>query len=237
MPISRFRFFCPHMVEDVATLAGDEARHATRVLRLRPGDAVELFDGCGMVATGTLDHVGRDEVSVRLGARRSEPRAAWQLTVASAVPKGGRLQDMVSQLVQVGVDRWVPLATQRASVHPREAKLDRLGRVVVEACRQSRRSWLMEIAAMHTLAEVLAESAELRVIAMPGDHQVPVPSADLRSAIVLIGPEGGWTDAEVDQVREAGWRPWSLGPHIMRIETAAVVAAARLRADAGGEVC
>lgn len=223
------RFYCPHLSLDEAALEGDQARHATRVLRLRAGETVELFDGCGTVARGTIQHVGRDQVTVSVDQRRREEAAAWEVTIASAVPKGNRLQDMISQLVQVGVDRWIPLRCERASVNPREAKLERLERVVVESARQCRRAWLMRIEAMRSLAQILGESADVRLVAHPGGPRRPRLGEGSGRAVVLIGPEGGWTDAELEQAREAGWNDWSLGPHVMRLETAAVVAAALLR--------
>jgi 16S rRNA (uracil1498-N3)-methyltransferase len=227
------RFHCPAIGDpgSAAMLEAEQARHAARVLRLREGDGVELFDGCGRVARGVIVTARRDAVAVQVvSAARIEPDTP-AVDMAVALPKGPRVEDMVNQLAQVGVDRLVPLRAARATVEPRDAKLDRLRRVAMDAARQSRRAWAMTIDEPATLTSVLSGSHDLRLIAQPGATASPhrLTAAGLSRVLVLIGPEGGWTDQELAATATAGCLPWRLGPHVMRIETAAVVAAALMR--------
>lgn len=217
-------------------LEPDQARHAAEVLRLGRGDAVVLFDAAGRVAEATLDRVEPRRVTAAVRVVRVMPRVRPELQLAVALPKGPRGQDMVNQLVQLGVDRLTPLRSERATVAPRSGKLERWERVVLEACRQARRPWRMTIDEPRGLDAVLAEQAELKLLSSPGGAAL----ADLRGRIaaaervlVLIGPEGGWSAGELAAAASAGCVAWWLGPHVMRIETAAAAAAAILRHAAG----
>ncbi|MEX0885695.1 MAG: RsmE family RNA methyltransferase [Phycisphaeraceae bacterium] len=227
------RFYCPHLpaepgdaADPSVELDNEQARHARRVLRLKPGDRVELFDGAGRLARATLD-VGAGGVRCRVEHVEVHDRVGPVVTVASAMPKGSRAEDMVDMLAQLGVDRVLPLRTQRSVVHPRPGKLERLERRAIEAAKQSRRLWVTRVEPTRDLADVLGEEADVRLIASLGAAARPLPKIDQAVRItVLIGPEGGWTREEEEAVRTAGYQPVSLGAHVMRIETAAVAAAA-----------
>ncbi len=228
----RHRFHCPDLgaAGDLVALPPEQGRHATKVLRLGEGDEVELFDGQGLVGRGTIVAARRDEVSVRTGAvvRVEPPRPTLDLAVA--LPKGPRVEDMVNQIVQVGVDRLVPLRAARATVEPRDTRLERLRRVALDAARQSRRAWLMAIDEPASLAQVIAGGHDLRLLAAPGAAALePGRITAAQRVLVLVGPEGGWTEDELGAARHGGCLAWRLGPHVMRIETAAVAAAAIVR--------
>ncbi|MFP4144823.1 MAG: RsmE family RNA methyltransferase [Phycisphaeraceae bacterium] len=227
------RFYCPDLAAPGCTLDSAEARHARKVLRLGPGDAVLLFDGRGGLAPATLESCEAGSAFCRLTGPVERHRPPLpRLEIASAVPKAGRAGDMVNQLSQLGVDRLIPLRTARAVVEPRDSKLDRFRRQTVEAAKQSHRLFLMQIDDVTDFADVLAEPADLRLLAAPAAEWAAELPARLRSAgtvRVLVGPEGGWTGEEAAAAREAGYEPWALGPHVLRIETAALAAAAVLR--------
>lgn len=214
-------------------LEAEEARHAALVLRLRVGAEVELFDGRGLACRGVLVNVDRKRTSVRLTHWRRSPALTPTLHLAVAPPKGGRLDDLVNQLVQLGVARLTPLLTARSVVHPRETKLERLTKVVVEATKQCGRDELMQLAAPSTLNDWLTQpmaDGALRLLADPaGAAELPTSVQSAQQICVLIGPEGGWDDSELAAAREAGYTPWRLAPHVLRIETAAAAAAAILR--------
>jgi 16S rRNA (uracil1498-N3)-methyltransferase len=129
-------------------------------------------------------------------------------------------------LTELGATTLVPLRTERSVVHPRETKLDRLQRYVIEASKQCGRNVLMEVAPLTDWEAycVRGDLPGLRVLAHPG---VPVQDwAAGGDCAVAVGPEGGFTDTEVDLARGAGWRTVGLGPRILRVETAALVLAA-----------
>jgi 16S rRNA (uracil1498-N3)-methyltransferase len=205
------------VVDDVDHPELDEtaAHHLFRVLRLRDGEEVTVTDGRGgwcpcLVSAGTIEPSG-----LRQHAERRQPR----VTIAFAIPKGDRPEWIVQKLTELGVDRIVLLHSDRSVVRwqPDRARrnLDKLQRVAVEALQQSRALWLPEIDGP-TRAEELVRTvavAEPGGRAMgPGDHSL------------AIGPEGGWSPAELEIAADRV----DLGPTVFRVETAAVVAAARL---------
>ncbi len=229
------RFFCPDtLVDGRAVLEGDEARHLSRVRRVGLGECVELFDGRGSTYQAEVAATGRDRVELIVRETTFSPRSGGGLlTLATAVPKGDRFDWLIEKATELGVDRLIPLVTERSVVDPRSAKLDRLRRTVVEAAKQCRRAWLMDLDPPTPWATVMGRSPEsLRLIAHPGGR--PIVSTGLnragQSAILAIGPEGGFTEAEVDSALGRGWLAVGLGATVLRIETAALAGCSTLLA-------
>jgi len=236
------RFYCPGPWSDGrAVLVGDEARHLARVRRVGVGARVALFDGRGRSATAEVVEVGRDRVGLTILSEGPAGRAlAGPLVLATAVPKGERFDWLVEKATELGVSRLVPILAERSSVDPRGTKLDRLRRLVVEASKQSGRCRLMDIDEPTPLADWLGSGGEglgSRYIAHPGASSIGAyPRPDLAGGIVVaVGPEGGFTDDEVDRATRSGYRTIGLGPTTLRVETAAVAtcAAVLAGADAG----
>lgn len=224
-----------------ASLDPEQLHHARRVLRLNDGDAVEVFDGAGLVGVGTLAG-GR----VRVESLRWHAPVTPRIEVAAATPKGGHADDMAVMLSQLGADRLIPLRSERSVVDPREGKLQRLRRAMVESARQCKRPYVMEVGPTSTLESVLEAGHALRLIGAPSITQavgttrgplasggpteaLPPRGTPVADVLVLIGPEGGWTEMELLLAERAGARRWSLGPNVLRIETAACAAVAVLR--------
>lgn len=139
---------------------------------------------------------------------------------------------MVNQLVQVGADTVTLMATARSVASPRASRRDRLERSVIEACKQSGRPWAMDVAGPVAFADALADAGGrggVKLLASPRGEAAALPAEGDRVE-VWIGPEGGFTEAEHDAAIAAGLSPWRLGPHVMRIETAAVAASAIVKA-------
>ena len=198
------------------------------VCRIRPGDPVQLFNGDGHEYPGTVVEVSRRDVVVELAQRRSPVREnPHRLHIATALPKGDRAQFLVEKLTELGVAVLTPLITERTVVQPREGKMDKLERYVIEASKQCGRNVLMRIEPPQKWADFVRDVSlpNLRYVAHPkGETVGGVESGD---RVVAIGPEGGLTEAEVDLALDAGWQRLSLGPRILRIETAAMAVAAR----------
>ncbi|MEM1062029.1 MAG: RsmE family RNA methyltransferase [Planctomycetota bacterium] len=209
-----------------AVLPPDEARHAATVLRAKAGDAVELFDGAGRRVAAELAEVGKRRVVVRaVGEPTETPAPDRPFTLAVAAPKGDRFRWLVEKATELGVDRLRLVTTERSVVEPGGGKLDKAAAAVIAACKQCGRDRLMPIeAALPFGRYVVDEASDHRVIAVPTADE-PLSAAGGPTAC-LIGPEGGFTDAEVDTAVAAGWEPVSLGRHVLRVETAAVAAAA-----------
>lgn len=220
------------LVEDLTDpgLDPDDAHHLGRVLRLRPGDEVCATDGRGgwrpahFVDGNRLDPVGEVQVAARPGPL---------LTVAFAPVKGDRPELVVQKLTEVGVDRIVLLETARSVVRwdgdRAEKQLDRLRRVAREACGQSRRLWLPELGLGDgTVGGPVPPATALSVLGGAGTALAEPGGAPLGHDVtaVLVGPEGGWTPDELAGAATAGATTCTLGPHVLRSETAAIVAGA-----------
>jgi 16S rRNA (uracil1498-N3)-methyltransferase len=230
-------------VDDVGApeLSPDDARHLAASLRLRPGEHVIACDGRGswrvcvvVTEAGGTGRSGRrasDRVLLEPAAPVvTEAAREPEISVAFALPKGDRPESIVRGLVETGVDRIVPLITERTVVRPDERaaaeRVSRLRRVAREAAMQSRRAFLPEVADLTSLARFVAASPAT-ALCVPGGAP-----PTLGSPSVVIGPEGGFSDAEL----AAGLPTIGIGSEILRSETAAVTAGALLVALRSGLV-
>lgn len=235
------RFYCPNLPhprlsEGLCALDADETRHARKVLRLSEGQRVELFDGAGQLATADLVAYREGAAVCRVLSVESVDPPSPKLTIACAVPKGPRAEDMVNQLAQLGADRFVPLRCERGIVDPGDGKLERFAKASLTAAKQSGRLHFMKVLAPAMLAEVLDEVCDIGLILDPrGEplNDLPDRLTVSKHTMLLIGPEGGWTPSELDAAERAGYDRWKLGPNVLRIETAATTAVGVLRYLAG----
>ena len=209
-------------------IEGDEARHALRVKRIEPGERITALDGAGGIAEGVAlaDSARKKDAPLRIRVEsvRQADRVVPRLEIASATPKGGRVDDMIDQLSQAGAAAWRPRETARGVADPRETKLARLERVAREASKQSGRAWVLEIGERIGFADALRSESGVEVLIADASGVAYEPSG-ARMIRLLVGPEGGLTSEELGAARNAGARVVRFGPHVMRIETAAVVAA------------
>jgi 16S rRNA (uracil1498-N3)-methyltransferase len=236
------RFYVePAIQSPRVTLAGDEARHLAAVMRAQPDDEVTLFDGSGVEFTCRVVQVGKRESELEVVERREVSRELpFRLTLAVALPKGERQKWLVEKLTELGVTRLVPLVTERGVAQPTAAALDRLRRGVIEASKQCGRNRLMEIGEP-VGAEFFSESlsSAIRIVADPAgmDLSSVMPKgaaggnagsiSNASDWLAAVGPEGGFTATELAAASAAGWQLVTLGPRILRVETAAIALAAR----------
>lgn len=220
------RLFIPDLDPDLheIVVTGDEADHARRVRRAAAGDRVTIFTGAGLVAECEVTDAKRDLTLRVTEYRRVEPERP-RIEVFAATPKGPRADDMVEALSQAGADSWTPLETKLSVVEPRKNKMDRMGRIAAESAKQCLRAWTMRIGSLTTFARALraGEGCALVLADQSGSAYRPSGAERIR---LLIGPEGGWTEGEVGEARNAGAQVASFGPHVMRIEAAAPIACA-----------
>ena len=219
----------PLVTRAAITLEGSEAHHLSRVMRVSVGEQVELFDGLGSQFIAEITEVRKNEVALLVTEEQQVDRELpCPLTIAVALPKGERQKWLVEKLVELGVTELIPIVTERSVVQPNDKAVKRLQRGVIEASKQCRRNRLMMVGDVRTWNEIVADDslATQRVIAHPyGDSAVT--NLEAEPALVAVGPEGGFTDAEVKQATSSGWRVLNLGPRILRVETAAIACAAR----------
>lgn len=227
------RFFLPADLQtpDVI-MTGAEAHHLAHVRRLGPGHRVVLFDGGGTEVDATIETVSKREVRLRPGPiRRPPPPTAVPITLAVAPPKGDRFRWLVEKATELGVTRLVPVLTTRTIVEPGAGKLEKLRQTIIAACKQSGRCELMELIepiALGQFLENLRDVPNTQAILMQ-PQQPPLSNAfndSHESVMLLIGPEGGFTDEEIALALNAGAKEASLGRTILRTETAAISAAA-----------
>jgi 16S rRNA (uracil1498-N3)-methyltransferase len=219
----RFYINCP-LAPGQVTVQGAEAHHLATVCRLRPGDAVCLFNGDGHEYAAEIQEVGRKAVTLEIQAIATPQRElGYRVEVAAPVPKGDRAQFLVEKLTELGATSFVPLRTRRSVVHPRDAKLEKLQRYVIEASKQCGRNVLLRIAELTDWEDYCRRDdlPSVRLVAHPGG--VPFPGVGGQDVALAVGPEGGFTAEEIECARRIGWQVVDLGPRILRVETAALV--------------
>lgn len=230
---------------DLVPIDPDEAQHALKVKRLGPADEIELLSGEGVIARATIvepesatpqesRHGKRsrtaEQLWVRLDAVRSVPPTTPRVHVHCATPKGQRVDELIDQLSQSGAASWTPLVCARSIVEPRAHKLERLERIAREACKQCGRAWTLAIHPSISLTSALSAAAHARMHLVIADasgspwEALSNDRAESPQVALFIGPEGGFTPEELAMAQAAGARVARFGPHVMRIETAAVVA-------------
>jgi 16S rRNA (uracil1498-N3)-methyltransferase len=215
---------------DRALLADSEAHHLIHVMRAAPGDRIVLFDGSGCEFDASVARIGRREVEFEILARRAVDREAHTpLTLAVALPKGDRARWLVEKGVELGVARIIPLVTQR-STSGKEKGSEKLDRFVVEASKQCGRNRLMKIASPVKFVDLVRDTPAdvVRLLAHRTGGDSFAIDKPVSPVLAAVGPEGGFSDAEVQAALAAGWHCVSLSPRILRIETAALAIAARL---------
>jgi RNA methyltransferase, RsmE family len=232
-------------------LSPPETHHLVNVNRARNGDPVVAFDGRGTEWNCRLDRMeGKKTAVLRVLSASSRPPLPCALILGQGLPKGGVMEDIVRQATELGAARIVPLGTLRSEVHldgdRAGKKLEKWRTTAVEAAKQCGNPFLPEIEPPGPLAEFLASpavrDAELRLVASlhPGARPLRAALSDFRAAhdgrpprsvAWLIGPEGDLTAEEVAAALAAGWTPVTLGPLVLRCNTAAVYALAALRCE------
>jgi 16S rRNA (uracil1498-N3)-methyltransferase len=225
------------------TLAGSATAHLTRVLRLKPGDALTLFNGRGGESEARIEGSRGSSMTVAVGQHRAvECESPLNLTLAQGIARGERMDLVVQKATELGVRTLVPLRTERSVVRLDAQQAARKVRhwlaVAVGACEQCGRNRPPAVMAPRALSGFVRDPAAVaggaRLLLSPSAtltlSELPRP---LTSATVLIGPEGGLTDEEVTAAQAAGYTAVRLGPRVLRTETAAIVALAVLQQEFG----
>lgn len=226
------RFYTPKpLTPGDFVLEGPEAHHLATVRRHRVGDRVVLFNGNGNEYPAEVIAIDRRSVSLAILAFEARKwELGFPLLLASALPKGDRADFLIEKLTELGVARFVPLITERSIVSPKESKVEKFERQVIEASKQCGRNVLMAIDPPQSLPQFLRRNdfPPLRFVLHTDPNPGRLSAPKVEGAAVMIGPEGGWTDEEMILANSHGWQVVSLGRAVLRVETAAVAAAAVL---------
>lgn len=226
-------FFCEHLPPpgELARLSEDESRHASHSRRLKIGDALWLFDGRGNVARARLQSGGGRSLEALIIDHRFEPAAQPTVHLACALPKGDRASVLLDMATQLGITSFTPLLCERRVVDPGEGTLERLRRVCLEACKQSRCVHLPRVLAPAKFVDAIARDGTKWIAHPDGKKLAGLSYPPEKPLTLFIGPEGGFTEEEVANALGDGAERVALGSTILRIEAAAValVAAIMLR--------
>lgn len=228
---------------DRLELPDDTTHYVENVLRKRPGDRVELFDGRGHLAVvEVLD--GDGVVDVVDWSETDENESPLETALYQAIPKGKRWKWLVQKATELGVDRIVPLETRHTVVNipddRLDRKLDRWDKIASSAARQSQRARVPRVVAPIRVEEAVGEAdADLQVVAHPDEEAASMAEVfdaaddDIESVGVWLGPEGGFDDEEVELLRDSGIELVSMGPRILRSETAGISAMVMVQSRLG----
>ena len=225
-------------------LEGAEARHLAQVLRVRSGESITVFDGCGRRATAQVLSVTRQRVALQLGDPQTLPAPWPAITLVQAIPKGKIMDIIVQKAVELGIAAIQPLVTRHTVVQPGGEKSAKWRRIALEACKQCGQDTLPAIADPLPFEGWLAAQSGacgLQLIASlaPGARplrQVLHAAPGTRAVTLLVGPEGDFSSAETGQALAAGFLPVSLGTIVLRVETATLFCLAALRYEFSGSI-
>ncbi|MCB1734533.1 MAG: 16S rRNA (uracil(1498)-N(3))-methyltransferase [Gammaproteobacteria bacterium] len=228
-------------VGDEFALPEGPARHVAQVLRMRVGDALTLFNGDGNDYGGELLDVTRRDARVRIDTCNVvEKESSLRITLLQGISKGERMDWVMQKSVELGVHAIVPVVTERTVVRIDDSRSDKKlahwQGVVISACEQSGRAVIPEVREPIRFAEAIAQFKgavldPLASISLTAGR--PEAAQSPLAASLLIGPEGGLSDVEIDQAKQAGWVGARLGPRVLRTETAALAALAVMQASWG----
>jgi len=233
----RYFFIDPENLQRTrVTIGGKEARHMGKVLRLKPGMVVGLSDGCGMQGKARIRSLTRDQVVLEVLSRfpsRREPPG--ELAVAQAMLKDQKMDRLLRQLIELGMTRWLPFISERSIPQPDErrqaSRAARWARIAREAVKQCRRGRIPDLSPVGRIDDVLKEGSrfDTRIMFWEGARQSLPMMAEgdpggVRRVLMIVGPEGGFSDEEASAAEQAGFRLATLGPRILRAETATIAA-------------
>lgn len=248
------RYFIPpeQFQEGIVIITGEDARHIGKVMRGRPGDKVIVSDGLAREALAEIEHIEQDRVTaavIEMLEMTSEPRV--KVTIAQSLPKGDKMETVIQKCTEIGAHAFVPFLSARTVVQydaKKEGKrLDRWRKIAKEAAEQSHRNRIPDIAAPLSWKELLASFAgydlvcycyekehgrQLRDVIAPFMEQSSQQGEHPR-ILLVVGPEGGFTEEESMAAENAGARSTGLGPRILRAETAGMAALACILYESG----
>ncbi len=251
--MTRRRFYAPPAAftadEKSVTLGAEETRHARDVLRLHSGDEIYVFDGAGREFLCAVQTIAKASTKLNVIAEvePARPESPLNLTLAIALLKGEKFDLVIQKVTELGVKRIVPTDTERADVRLRDndaanKRGARWRRIALEAAKQTGRAYVPEVAAPLAFNFLLTSTVDDKEVSTNvtrlmfserGGRSLFEAThgfgTDPKEIVALVGPEGGWTDAEIELARESGWEIVTLGGRTLRAETAGITVVALLQ--------
>lgn len=222
-------FYFPQLTQTtgIVDLQGDEVRHIVSVRRLKMGDKLLLFNGKGLLAHAEITAILKNKLSTLLTNIVELNPPVPRIRLATAIPKGDRINILLDMSTQLGMTDFIPLATERSIVKLNMNKLQRYNRICINACKQSQRFFVPKIHASTSLNELLAickNSNFQLMVADPGGQPLAMCNSlkDAPDLVLLVGPEGGFSESEMRLLADHDVFKLKLSNAILRIETACV---------------
>ena len=230
------RFYLPpnEWNPDALVLGESETHHARNVLRLQPGDKAVLFNGRGRELTAEIVSLGQHEIALRKLHETTTPPLRCRITLGQAIPKGKNMELIVQKAVEIGAAEIVPIISDRTIVRLGDAeaaqKQTKWQTIAIEAAKQCGQNWMPEVKLPRSLAQFFADRprfdlqliGSLQTDALHLKTILAEHSERPSNVLMLVGPEGDFTPAELNLARSHGCRPITLGPIVLRVETAAI---------------
>lgn len=232
--MSNLRFYCQELTQGVNTLCTSESNHGVLSLRVKTGTQVVLFDGAGNEAVGIITRANRKAMKVKVDEIIHHPfELSRRMTIAVALPKTHRQGFLIEKCTELGAAAIWPIITTRSVAKPTASSVDKWFRRAIEAAKQSNRSWIPQIKPPCTFDECVGQCSPFDAFSIMDPQPDGQPFYEFlksgkkdSSILVMIGPEGGWTDHEREQAIRAGAVCTLLSPTVLRSETAAMAACA-----------
>lgn len=238
------RFFIEQekVAGQTSVITGPDARHIKNVLRLKPGDTIGLFDGTGIEYEARITSVssGSIEVSV-IRSFPSTIESPVQITVAQAFLKDRKMDSLIRQITELGITKWIPFFAERSVPKPDKnrllARTKRWEKISKEALKQCKRGRFTEICETVSFEQLinLGKVYDLKIAFWENESKtidsklLPLPNKHINNILIMLGPEGGFTELEVKSAKACGFVTASLGPRILRAETATIAACVLLQ--------
>lgn len=238
------RFFIPQLYNEEMTITGVDAKHIGKVLRMQPGDKLQIVSDDGVSALAEVASVTESTVTVRCLEKLAESHEpAVKITLAQGLAKGEKMDFIIQKAVELGACSIVPVAMEHSVVRLDGAKADkkveRWQKIAEAAAKQSKRDIIPQVQPVQTVKEMLANNdCKTKIIAYECEDRMSLKTAlreagQMEDLLLIIGPEGGISEAELAKAREAGAVPVSLGRRILRAETAGLVAMSAIFYETG----
>lgn len=230
------KLFIDYTPEDEIILDGEQARHIAKSLRMKKGEMLTVTDGSGNDYDCQIEETKSDTVRLKVCNRRAcESEADCKVTVYQGVAKGSKTEDVIQKCTELGAVGFVPVLTKRSISRPdeksAEKKTQRYKKIALEAAQQSGRGIVPEVSGMLTLKQAIAQdTSAIKIVFYEGGGEPlkDIIKKDTKSVSIYIGPEGGFEKDEIEELLKSGARCATLGPRILRTQTAPVAALAAI---------
>ncbi|MBR6511605.1 MAG: 16S rRNA (uracil(1498)-N(3))-methyltransferase [Phascolarctobacterium sp.] len=238
------RFFIPQLYNEEMTITGVDAKHIGKVLRMQPGDKLQIVSDDGVSALAEVAAITESTVTVRCLEKLAESHEpAVKITLAQGLAKGEKMDFIIQKAVELGAYSIVPVAMEHSVVRldgfKADKKVERWQKIAEAAAKQSKRDIIPQVQDVQTMKEMLANNdCKTKIIAYECEDRMSLKTAlreagQMEDLLLIIGPEGGISEGELVKAREAGAVPVSLGRRILRAETAGLVAMSAIFYETG----